>query len=119
MNKLWLIAFLILPIIGITYATWRTWYILPLTSTYKYLVVGILLLCFLLFFSNLNIFHTDRMPMSVATACYEIGNSSLFILLYLVLLYLLFDLGHALHLVPHNFLYNSTKGSLIVLAILV
>ena len=40
MNKLWLIAFLILPIIGITYATWRTWHILPLTSTYKYLVVG-------------------------------------------------------------------------------
>jgi len=119
MNKLWLIAFLILPIIGITYATWRTWHILPLTSTYKYLVVGILLLCFLLFFSNLNIFHTDRMPMSVATACYEIGNSSLFILLYLVLLYLLLDLGHALHLVPHNFLYNSTKGSLTVLAVLV
>jgi len=119
MNKLWLIAFLILPIIGITYATWRTWHILPLTSTYKYLVVGILLLCFLLFFSNLNIFHTDRMSMSVATACYEIGNSSLFILLYLVLLYLLLDLGHALHLVPHNFLYNSTKGSLTILAILV
>ena len=32
MNKLWLIAFLILPIIGITYATWRTWHILPLKS---------------------------------------------------------------------------------------
>ena len=119
MNKMWLIAFLMLPLVGITYVSWRTWNILPLANTYKYVVVGLLLLCFLLFFTNLNFFHTDRLPMPVASAFYEIGTSSLFILLYLVMLYLLLDLGQAVHLVPHSFLYHSWKGTFAVLAIMV
>ena len=119
MNKMWLIAFLMLPLVGITYASWRTWNILPLANTYKYVVVGLLLLCFLLFFTNANLFQTDRLPMPVASAFYEIGTSSLFILLYMVMLYVLLDLGRAVHLVPHSFLYHSWKGTFAVLAIMV
>lgn len=119
MNKMWLIAFLMLPLVGIAYASWRTWNILPLANTYKYVVVGLLLLCFLLFFTNANLFQTDRLPMPVAAAFYEIGTSSLFILLYMVMLYLLLDLGHAVHLVPHNFLYHSWKGTITVAVILI
>ena len=103
MNKLWFLAFFMLPLTGVAYSAWRTWNILPLPNTYKYIIVGLLILCFLLFFTNANFFQTDRLPMPVAAAFYEIGTSSLFILLYMVMLYLLLDLGHAVHLVPHNF----------------
>ena len=114
MNKLWFLAFFMLPLTGVAYSAWRTWNILPLPNTYKYIIVGLLILCFLLFFTNANFFQTDRLPMPVATAFYEIGTSSLFILLYMVMLYLLLDLGRAAHLVPHSFLYHSLKGTITV-----
>lgn len=119
MNRLWFLAFFILPILGLAYALWRTWCILPFANPYKWAVIGVMLLCFLLMFGTFNLFNIDRMPMPLATFCYEVGNSSLFVMLYLVMLYLLLDLGRAIHLVPHSFMFASAKGSLTVLGIMV
>lgn len=115
---MWRLVFFVLPLAGLAYTFWRTWCILPLSNVYKYIILGVMLLCFLMMFVYFG-GRLDKMPMSLATCVYEIGNSSLFIMLYLVILYLLLDLGRAVHLVPHSFMFNSLKGSLTVLGIMV
>ena len=50
---------------------------------------------------------TDRMPMSLAVGAYEVGTSSLIVLLYLFMLFLALDLGRLFHLVPKTMLYNN------------
>lgn len=115
---MWRLVFFVIPILGIAYTFWRTWNILPFGNIYKYVVLGIMLACFLMMFCYFG-GALDKMPMSLATWVYEIGNSSLFVMLYLVMLYLLLDLGRAVHLVPHSFMFNSMKGTLTVLGIMV
>jgi hypothetical protein len=43
----------------------------------------------------------------VAQAFYEIGTSSIFIMMYLVILFLVLDLGRLVHLVPRSWLYQN------------
>lgn len=115
---MWGLVFFVLPFAGLAYTFWRTWCILPLANVYKYIILGVMLACFLLMFGTFGAFDIDKMPMPAATACYEIGNSSIFILLYMVMLYLLLDLGRAVHLVPHSLMFHSLRGSLAVLVII-
>lgn len=119
MNKMWAIVFFALPLIGAAYSFWRIWNILPLPNLYKGIVVGVLTILFCWFFANFIIFNVDRWPMPLARASYEVGNSTLFILLYTVLLFLLLDIGRLAHLVPQSFMFNSWKGTLTVIGILV
>lgn len=116
---MWGIVFFVLPLIGLAYTLRRTWFILPLANIYKYVILVVMVLCLLLMFANFGLLDIDSMPMPAATVIYEIGNSSLFVMLYLVILYLLLDLGRAVHLVPHSFMFNSVKGSLTVLVIII
>jgi hypothetical protein len=61
---------------------------------------------FLLMFAG--IFRsTDKMPMPLATAVYEIGTSSIFILLYLFMLFVVLDLGRLVRLISRTLLYNN------------
>lgn len=119
MNRMWGLVFFVLPLLGLAYTFWRTWCILPLANVYKYIILCVMLVCFLMMFGTFGVFNIDKMPMSVATAFYEIGNSSIFVMLYIVILYLLLDLGRVVHLVPHSFMFNSLKGTLTVLVIIV
>ncbi len=118
-NYLWIIAFLALPIVGMGYVFFHLWQMLPLPAPYKYIVVGVLALCILLFFANFGFLRLDHWPMPLATAAYQTGSSSLLILIYAVLLFLVLDLGRWVHLVPASLLQHSWKGTLGVAAILV
>lgn len=109
---------MLLPLCGTAYTLWRTWQILPLPHLYRYIITGVMLACVLLFFGNFLLFKIDQWPLPLATATYDIGTSSLMIMLYAVLLYLLLDLGRLVHLVPRSFLYDSWKGTLTVLVVL-
>lgn len=116
--KLWALLFFALPVLGCTYVGWHVWRILPLTPLWKSLVITLMTTCFVLFILNFFI-GLDRMPLSVARVLYEVGNSSIFILLYLVILFLVLDMGRLLHVVPNHFLHNSMMGSLSILTIMV
>jgi hypothetical protein len=87
-NKLWILVFTALPLSGIAYVLWRTWQILPLPNISKAAILAVILLCVLLFFANFGIFSLDRWPLPLAAASYDIGTSSIMILIYAVLLYL-------------------------------
>lgn len=57
--------------------------------------------------------------MPVATAAYEIGNSSIFLLLYLVLIYFLLYVGRWVHLIPADFMHSSIRGTATVVVLMV
>ena len=116
--KLWAIIFFLLPLLGCTYVGWHVWRILPLTAVWRTLVIVAMAACFALFILNF-VLGLDRVPLPWARVMYNVGNSSLFILLYLTMLFLVLDFGQLLHLVPSSFLKNSVAGSLTVLAVMV
>lgn len=117
--RLWGFVFFVLPIAGLAYTFWRTWCLLPLTTVPKAVVLGVMLMCFLMMFSTFGLFDIDRLPIPAATAIYEVGNSSIFVMLYMVMLFLLMDLGRVAHVVPHDWMYHSMKGTGVVAAVIV
>jgi len=98
--------FLLLPIAAMSYIGWHIWCLLPLGWIWKTMVVAFMALSFLMLFAGIGRW-TDRMPMPIATAVYEIGSSSIIVLLYLLMVFLLLDLGRLVHLLPHTILYNN------------
>ena len=100
MNTLWSIVFFLMPILGIVYIGWHIWLILPLQAWLKTVVLIFLGAAFALFFANF-LLDIDSMPMAAATFIYNVGTSSIFIALYLVMLFLVFDLGKLLHIIPN------------------
>lgn len=114
----WIIVFLLVLLTGCGYVSWHVWQILPLAAVGKWIVVGVLLLCIVCFFTNF-ILGLDNKPMPIAVMLYELGNSAVFIGLYLLLFFLALDLGRLLHLVPRSFLYNSWTGTVSVVVIMI
>ena len=106
MKMMWMLAFTLLPLLAITYISWHVWCLLPLSWIWKTLAIMLMVGSFLLMFAG--IFRsTDKMPMPLATAVYEIGTSSIFILLYLFMLFVVLDLGRLVHLISRTLLYNN------------
>lgn len=116
--KIWAIIFFLLPLVGCIYVGWHVWRILPLAAVWKTLVVVAMAACFALFILNFVV-GLERVPLSLARVMYDVGNSSLFILLYLTMLFLALDIGRLLHLVPSSFLKSSVAGSVAVATLIV
>ena len=72
--------FLLLPILGTAYSLWRIWQILPLNTGFKAGIVVLLALSIVLLFVDFGL-GLNRVPISIAVPMYEIGTSSIFILL--------------------------------------
>ncbi len=102
---MWMI-FMLLPLLGIAYIGWHIWTMVPLTAFWRILLIGGLLASFLLLFLNFNR-TIDRMPMWLARCNYDIGSSSILILLYLAIIFIVLDLGRLLHLIPRQWLYQN------------
>ena len=103
---MWMIIFLALPIAGITYVSWHLWTLLPVATVWKCLAVGILVASILILFLNFRGW-LENMPLTLARINYEIGTSSIFVLMYLVMIFLLLDLGRLVRLVPHSWLHAN------------
>lgn len=101
-----MLLFTVLPLLAITYISWHVWCLLPLSRIWKTLFIILIASSFLLIFAGFWR-TTDRMPMPLAVAVYEIGTSSVFILLYLFMLFLVLDLGRLVRLLPRTLLYNN------------
>ncbi len=110
---MWMIVFLILPFLGVAYCAWHVWMLLPLARLWRLLIVGLGIGSFLLMFLNFSR-AIDRMPMPIARLCYDIGNSSLFVMLYLTMLFLLLDMGRLVHVVPRHWLHQNVYSSVVI-----
>ena len=106
MKMMWMLAFTLLPLLAVAYISWHVWCLLPVSWIWKTLAFVLLAGSFLLMFAGIWR-STDRMPMTLAVAVYEIGTSSIFVLLYLFMLFLVLDLGRLVHLVPRTLLYGN------------
>ena len=120
--KLWALVFFLLPVLGCAYVGWHVWRILPLANVWKTVVVVLMAACFALFVLNFVI-GLDRVPLPLARVMYDVGNSSLIILLYLFMLFLALDVvALVLHFVRPSggsFLRDSLPGTLCVLGFMV
>ena len=125
--KLWALVFFLLPLLGCAYVGWHVWRILPLATVWKWVVVFLMAACFALFILNFVI-GLDRVPLPLARVMYNVGNSTLFILLYLFMLFLALDVvALVLHFARPSlgeemrmgFLRDSLPGTLCVLGFMV
>ena len=125
--KLWALVFFLLPLLGCAYVGWHVWRILPLATVWKWVVVLLMTACFALFILNFVI-GLDRVPLPLARVMYNVGNSTLFILLYLFMLFLALDVvALVLHFVRPSvgedmrmgFLRDSLPGTVCVLGFMV
>ncbi len=92
------------------------WYILPLNSLVKSIVVAAGVLIFAGAILSV-VFTLDNLPLKLSATIYEITNSWMFILLYLFMIFLLMDILRVGNILPKELLFNSVKGSLAVLGI--
>ena len=117
MKFMWMIIFFVLPLIGLGYTLWHIWQVLPFSNAWRWAVVG---LCVALFLSMFLVFSgtIEKMPLNLASIAYEIGTSGIFVLLYLVMLFLLLDLGRLVHLVPKAWLFSNGYTSIGILAVM-
>ena len=106
MKAMWMMIFLLLPLLGIAYIAWHVWCLLPCAWWWRVLAIALLAGSFLTMMFGMRGLY-DRMPLSIGTALYEIGTSSIFIMMYLVMLFLLLDIGRLCHLIPRTLLYNN------------
>ncbi len=125
--KLWALVFFLLPLLGCAYVGWHVWRILPLATVWKWVVVLLMTACFALFILNFVI-GLDRLPLPLARVMYNVGNSTLFILLYLFMLFLALDVvALVLHFarpsvgeeMRMSFFRDSLPGTLCVLGFMV
>ena len=125
--KLWALVFFLLPLLGCAYVGWHVWRILPLATVWKWVVVLLMTACFALFILNFVI-GLDRVPLTLARVMYNVGNSTLFILLYLFMLFLALDVvALVLHFARPSlgdemrmgFFRDSLPGTLCVLGFMV
>ena len=108
---------MLLPLLACGYVLWHVYQILPLSAWWRWTVVVLMAASFLLLFIGFGR-RLDEMPMPLATAVYEVGTSSLIILLYFFMFFLVLDLGRLCHLVPPTFLKSSWAGTAFVTGIM-
>lgn len=106
MKAMWMLLFLLLPLLALAYIGWHVWCLLPVGWLPKVVVIVLMVGAFLLLFAGI-MRTTDRLPMPLATAVYEVGTSSIIVLLYLFMLFLLLDIGRLVHLLPRSLLYDN------------
>lgn len=115
---IWMFIFMILPIVAMGYVACHLWVLLPIAAVWRVAAIVVGVGCFsLLFLSVARRF--DALPLPVAQLCYEVGTSSLIVLLYVVMMFLLLDLGRLLRLVPRSWLYANGTAALAMLAVIV
>ena len=90
----------------------RIWQILPCGAIWEILILLAYLAALACMFLGFG--HWDSLPVKTMTIVYEIGNTWLIAYLYLLIAFVLLDLGRLVHLVPASFLKGSLPGALTV-----
>ena len=112
---MWILILMLLPLSALAYVGWHVWCLLPLGWLWKVAVLALMTGAFLMLFAGLWR-TTDRLPMPLAVAVYEVGTTSLIVLLYLFMTFLLLDIGRLLRLLPRTLFYDNwwTVGGIAV-----
>ena len=93
----------------------HVWRVLPFSTPVK---VVIMLLMLAALACMVLQFKSDGVPLPVATAMYEIGNSWLVIMFYLLMAFLLLDIGRLVHLVPATWLKDNAITTIVLTGVM-
>lgn len=110
MAKFFIVALTVMLVMQ-GFVSWHVWRVLPFSTPVKLIVLVLMLLalaCMVLQFKS------DSLPLGMATAMYEIGNSWLIIMFYLLMAFLVLDIGRLVHLVPATWLRGNAITSLVL-----
>ena len=111
-----LLVFMLLPFLGFLYTFWHVWQMLPAPWWGRVLVILIMLGAFASMFVGMR--DGNSLSLNTQSWLYEIGTSSLIILLYIVMLFMALDVLRLVHLLPAGFMKHSWTGTLTVVGIL-
>lgn len=114
MAKFFIVALTVMLVMQ-GYVSWHVWRVLPFSATVKAII---LILMFLALCCMVMQFKSDNVSLNLATAMYEIGNSWLIIAFYLLMTFLLLDVGRLVHLVPGSWLHHNTITSGVITAVM-
>jgi predicted MPP superfamily phosphohydrolase len=115
--KIGFIVIFILAVAVHVYVLWHVYQVLPFPSWAKWTVVALMVLLLALLFVGFSGVY-DRVPLSMASVCYEVSTSWLIVFLYLLLVFLALDFGRLIHFVPKGWLHNSAWTAGIIVAII-
>lgn len=96
------------------YVSYRIWHILPVGNMWKTaatLFYNLALLSMFVFFGA-GFTDTRLGGFTVTKIIYEVGTSTLFILLYLFMIFVAIDILRCVHILPKDFVNNSLAGSI-------
>ncbi|MBO7575316.1 MAG: metallophosphoesterase [Bacteroidales bacterium] len=113
-----IIVILIGTVLGVAYVTWHLWRITPGSWVAKLLVGGLFLLWMAAAFASMLL--RDKASIPTITALYEVGHPWMIASLYLLIAFLLADIGVLIRLIPKDWLVGnavSMAGILGVIAV--
>lgn len=114
MAKFFIIALTVMLVMQ-GYVMWHVWRVLPLSTPIKIIIMLVMLVSLVCMVMQ---FKSDSMPLGIATAMYEIGNSWMVIAFYLLMAFLLLDIGRLVHLVPADWLKHNGITSLVMTGVM-
>ena len=86
MRNFGMIVFMLLPLLGFIYTFWHVWQILPVPWWVRLLVILLMLGAFATMFIGMR--DSDTLSLNAQSWLYEIGTSSLIVLLYLLVVFI-------------------------------
>ena len=101
---LFFFIFLALVLCGMGYVLWHVWCVLPFPKVVKWVATIVMAACLLSMFIFLG-GTLERMPLNLASICYEVSTSAIIVLLYLFLLFIVADIARLFHLLPAKLLH--------------
>ena len=101
----------LIVLVPLAYVGWHVWVLVPLPAWGKWTAVGLLALWTGLAIASLTR-YIDRMPMWLASAVYGVGNASLPVVVYLLLLCLVADVLRLVHVLPTGWVRDSLPAAL-------
>ena len=113
------IGFLVVALVAVlvhAYVLWHVYQVLPLPAWARWSVVALMVISLAILFVGFSGIY-DRMPLGLASLCYEVSTSWLIVFLYLLLTFVVLDLGRLVHLVPREWIHSNvwTAGAISVL----
>ena len=114
MAKFFIVALTVMLVMQ-GFVSWHVWRVLPFSTPVKVVIVLLMLLALCCMVMQ---FKSDSLPLGMATAMYEIGNSWLIIMFYLLMAFLVLDIGRLVHLVPATWLKANGITSLVMTGVL-
>ena len=98
-----------------SYVSWHVWRVLPFSTPVKITILLIMLAALACMVLQIK---SDGLPLNMATAMYEIGNSWLIIMFYLLMAFLLLDIGRMVHLIPAAWLKGNAITSIVLTSVM-